>query len=910
MKGIVSANEPPTLDARAQSPATSIAETVAETTQQLLSQRHFESQQEQLGIPETSVSSSGYSLTPAQSIIYSSDQTTDLPSTALCASEDQQESDLSLAFVENTTYLEDFDPNAQTGKQRRQLLWATAEGSESVQQQLALSLEHSAHPAISSTESNTEPPAVAETPQISQLTSEAQEAATQGQHTHCTQGIEIAQPSSEQVTQVSSIERTVWEENALFAFHSQHPTSFDPRSATKSAQLALTEPPDTRNSSEVEVDAARLIEGTVSEVRQESVSCNKSEESTTIDEISQPLGQIESHTSRKRSPAGAVVDLHRSFSTKSTNWGGHNAQHVHSSASLSAHEEIESIRPTTEVNSRLVFASKHGSPCSRHDSSQETPERRVHSAENSSSPIPQPPSYSLRTLDSNIPPRPITSTLTSSLSRMADNTEGSAAEQVGRRLEELRKIQALNNPYVPRRRTRAPQASLGFGMAPNPPSINVSAEGTRSPSTVPDRSPAPTAQTSLRTVAFANAKDKATESLVENPLAVTSTNTDAGPTKEKAEFVASVAAGVAAPFLEVSTELPADSSIEEMNDDNYDDESLFDDEFNDNLHLEREEYIVPLFIDGRQKDTYTAYLQQNIDLLNLFLNSDEFAANPAPEKLDEADKVLTHLKNVEDHPDLTYAEAESATGFEMRSAADVQHAAQFGIDNSVKFKFIGELFNQLRKRNMHIVLLLDQDNDALMNILRTFLAAAAHDYNMPTKSYQSNASNDTLKITVLPSTVSVIMQRADLAICLNGVQSASQIRQRDWAMASGNTLPVLHLVIPQTVGHIERYLPTDKPRRSRIETIFTVLGQIEARNEVGKAIDDNTPSAVEAAKSVASWLAHDDNQDNIEWPLPSIGSAPDFMDYDATQQSVRSAVSSPTPERTKRPLVSISITIR
>ncbi|KAJ4988587.1 hypothetical protein SVAN01_05878 [Stagonosporopsis vannaccii] len=900
--GLLTANEPPTLIVRAQSPATSIAETVADSTQDVLNHRYIESQQAQSEIAETSVSFAEYGSTSPQDDL-SHHQKTGLAHT---------------------------DSHVPTQEQQQQSSWQIPGDFESARERL-LPREHTTHPTVSSKESITELLAVAETPQISQLTAEGQEVATQDRFPHFTQQTQATQLSTEQVIQLSLTERTVWEENAQFAFHSQHPASFGPRSATKSNQRAPTEPRGIHNSRQVEV--ARLSEASLSEFCLKSISCDNSEESTTIDEISQPLRQKESHPSLDTlhasqpfyvqgseggfdsavirngestvCPTSAVVRSRRLPSTKeSTRWCEHNTKHVHSIVFLPTYGDFEPICPNTEFDQRYETSSKHGSSCSRHDSSQESPERHLQSAEHSPSPIPHPPSYSLRTLDSSVPPRPITPVFASSLSKMADNTAESAAEQVGRRLEELKAIHAANNPYVPRRRARVPQASLGPSMVPNPPSINVSAEGTRSPSTVPDRSPAPTMQTSLRTVAFANAKDKATESLLENPLAATSMSIDAGPTKEKAELVAAVAAGVANPHPEASTELPAGGNIEEMDEGDYDDEeSVFEDEFNDNLHLEKDEYIVPLFIDGRQKDTYTSKLQQEIDLLNLFLKVDTFSENPASEKLDEAEKVLAYLKNVEDHPDLTYAEAESATDFEMRSAADVQHGAQFGIDNSIKFKFLGELFNRLRKRNMHIVLLLDHDNSALINILRTFLAAAAHNYEIPTKGLQSNASNDTLKITVLPSNVSSIIQPASLVVCLNGVQSAIQIRQRDWAIASGKAIPVLHLVIPQTIGHIERYLPTDKPRMSCIEMIFTVLGQIEARNEVGNAIYIDTPSAVEAAQSVASWLSHDDDQqDSIEWPLPSIGNAPDFMDFDATQQSVKSIASSPAPERTKRPL--------
>ncbi|KAF2626567.1 hypothetical protein BU25DRAFT_449154 [Macroventuria anomochaeta] len=928
VKGLLDTDAAPTLSARAQSPATSIAETVADTTQDLHSQRQLESQQEQPEIPDTlesPVTSDKTDQTGTQDDSASS-RHTEPAVTDSHSSEDQHEAQSleEVAFVESTTQFEhetsarDLQPPTQEPGEHSV---ATEEQPESV--------EHNAQPITSVAES--ELLAIADTPQISQLTSTAREGVTDE---------EQLSPAHRLETAISLTERSVLEENAQFPFHSQYPAFFDPRSATKFTQQALIEPP--RTCSTHEVLGARLSEDSPG-AHQESGAFNDSEERSTIDEISQPLGHEQSHTSPQRHSVSQLshtqtndgnledaasrdieeivdqVDVIVVSQPPSTEQSAgsreHNAQFVPSSAYLSTQEDVtESIRATVEIDPGEAPRSKHSSPCSRHDSSQETPERQLQSVEHSSSPISHPPSYSLRTLDSNVPLRPATPTLRSSLSKMAESTTESTAARAARRLEELQAANRAANPYTPRKRIRASQPSsvastapvasaspLQSNRVPAPPTINISAEGTRSPSTVPDRSPAPPARTSLRTVAFANAKDKATESWLENPLAATSTNTDAGPTQEKAELAAAVATTPSRPIE--SPRVSPDDNIDEMNDvdqnnDYDDDESIY----NDDLQLENDEYIVPLFIEGRQRDTYIEYIKRKTDLLNAVLGAAAKAMDPAPEKTDEAEQVITYLRAVETHPDLTYAEAESTTGFEMRSATDVQHGAQFGIDNSVKFKFLRELFNNLRDKDMHIILLLDQDSNALFNILRTFFAAAAHNYNMPTKGYQSNASNDALTITIFPNTASPIIRPADLIICLDGVQSAAQIRRSNWAMASRRTIPVLHLVISQTIGHIERYILPNLERRLHIETILAGLGQIEQRSEIGNPVDIDTPSAAEAAKLIASWLVLEDDQESTEWPLPSIGSARSFLDYDATQQSVRSATSSPAPERTKRPL--------
>jgi hypothetical protein len=270
----------------------------------------------------------------------------------------------------------------------------------------------------------------------------------------------------------------------------------------------------------------------------------------------------------------------------------------------------------------------------------------------------------------------------------------------------------------------------------------------------------------------------------------------------------------------------------------------------------------------------------------------------------KVEELLTYMRAVETHPDLIYAEAESATGFEMRSATQVQHEAQFGIENSVKFKFLQELFNQLREQDMHIVLLLSEDNEALFNILRTFFVAGRFNYNMPTKGHQADTAHDALTITVFAKTASPIIQPASLVVCLDGVQSAAQVRQSNWAFSSGRVVPVLHLVIPQTVGHIERYIPSTLDRIDRVDEILPRLAQIQVDYEIGKPVDAELPDATEAAKQVAYWLLTGHENNRMEWPLPPVGNVEKLITYLGTQQPADYAASSPAPERTKRPLVS------
>lgn len=943
-KGLLDTSEAPKLGACPHSPATSIAETIAGTTQDFHSQRQLESQQEQSGISGTlesqSPANSGkLDRTGTHHDSGSSHQIeADLKQPHDSAESPQTESPL--LFIENTTQLDHDTPVAEP-EQRLQ----EQNEFESTTQEVP---GPASNTQLSARVEESEVLAVADTPHISKLSSTIRGNTTQEAQPGSAHRFDYVHLGAEYEKEVSQTECSVWEENAQFPFFSQRPAYFDPRSAASPTQRALTEPPRIRDT-HVSPNT-RLSEGPRSSFQQEGGTLGKSGESTTIDEVSQEQEELDtlldeilnprlSHTlgyhrdlqsvasgskqyTLDEARAAAVSQQPPPSSEESSGSREQNAQLVPSSTYSDTQEEaIGRVRETVEIDIADASRSKHSIPCSRHDSSQETPERYLGSGERSSSPIPHPPSYSLRALDSNIPPRPVSPVLTSSLSKMAESTAEKPSEQAARRLAEI-----MGTDRRERRRSRASQSSVAAttSAAVNDaasqsnnalvlPSINISAEGTRSPSTVPDRSPAPPANaplgtvpaaSSLRSVAFAN---KVTEPLMIESLLPKPKTVDKPPAEKTDDLATAVIAAAArsvpaAPSspmvhdgVENLNEVDATHEIDDMDDYEDDDEDPYDDE----LKLDDEEYIVPLYIEGRQRDTYTEYIKQKEELLNEVL-----VHGPAPiEKLDEVERALTYLKAVETHPDLTYAEAESATGSELNSLADVQHGAQFGIDNSVKFKFLGQLLNSSRDKMMHVVILLDQDNDALFNILKTFLVAGHYNFRLPTKPSQSTASPDSLSITVFPKSMTPVLPAVNLIICLDGVQNAAQARQKK-APAAGKIIPVLHLVIPQTVGHLERYMLPTTDRRTRIETILAGLARAQAGNEVGNAIDIDTPSAGEAAQMITSWLFPDEGQESTEWPLPSIGSAKSLIEWDATQQSVRSAASSPAPERTKRPLVS------
>lgn len=573
-----------------------------------------------------------------------------------------------------------------------------------------------------------------------------------------------------------------------------------------------------------------------------------------------------------------------------------NAQVVSLEAVLSTQEDTaDDIRITIEKD----YAGDRANSESRHDSSQESPERPSQPLDNSSSPVPYPPSYSLRTQEAQAPPQPYTPVPTSSSSSMAGE---STADIVKRQLEEALAKQLTENPFVPRKRANRPSTGASVSAAEvssTPPKASrllrtAEQDGTRSPSAVPDRSPAMQVPTSLRTVAYAPSVPQAA-SPQDETMASTS-----GAHSETADADAEAAAATesAAPDVQPS----AGSEDMDVSDaDDEDSESLL----NDDLQLAEQEFIVPLFIQGRQSDMYSQHIALKKEILEKFLE-DPHSVEP----ISQVEEILTYLRAIETHVDLVFAEAGSGLLNDEMSMTQATHAAQFGMENSTKFRFLHKLFHHLRDSDMqkHVVLVTEKDDDALFNILETFCEAKNINYNMPTRGHRTDPTEveGELQVTIIPSNAAPVMRPADLIICLDGFQDARQIRKKNWARSpEREVVPVIHLVIPRTVGHIERYIAPSLGPVERMHTILASLAHV--RPDIGKAIDEDTPRDIVCASLVAEWLMDTTEGAEQSWPIPSIGSIKDVIEYQ-TQLS-QPLANSPVPERLKRPLL-VSIVTR
>lgn len=558
----------------------------------------------------------------------------------------------------------------------------------------------------------------------------------------------------------------------------------------------------------------------------------------------------------------------------------------------------------------------------RHDSSQESPGQSCED----SSPVPQPPKQSLGTLNSsvNAPRRPETlansflntvmttnehsSSPRREVSRATPGTSSASgnplmnesatgSSRVGAlplpkpasepqswkaKFEATRakihaKYEALENESREsgsRAQSEAVEKIRGLDR------LVASEIGTRSPSTIPDRLPVTQEPTSLRAVATS----------IPAPVPPVAQRQEEGTTEPK----------------DAPSSVPEDVDMGEASysDDEEDDSLLIDD-----IELQEQEYIVPLPIQGRQADTYRKSSAALDDLYSSRAHHHEEART-------KIEDILKELRSIETHVDLMRVGNSTPQPDDDQLIQD-KHLVRWSYDNSIKFRFLGALLSRLEAQDVHVILLIDDQNNArLFGIVESFLRGTNFHFESPSTGQSFSAVNEPnkeknrLKVTILASTNSQVLREAHLIVCLDGKPNVTKIRKKPWALKSDRSgVPFLQMVIPRTVGHIDRYLSTKLKPQRRLDTIITTLSQFVTQASMGRAGDDTPPRSyvVEYADEIVRFLLPSQDESALsEWPLPPLGTIKDDIEYQSQQSHDALNATAPLPGSNaagKRPLI-------
>ncbi|KAK7188920.1 hypothetical protein PSPO01_05029 [Paraphaeosphaeria sporulosa] len=416
--------------------------------------------------------------------------------------------------------------------------------------------------------------------------------------------------------------------------------------------------------------------------------------------------------------------------------------------------------------------------------------------------------------------------------------------------------------------------------------------GTRSPSTIPDRLPVPQEPTPLRAVA-------------------TSIPAHVPPVAQNQEETTAE--------LEVaSSSVPEDVDMGEASySDNEEDESLLIDD----VELQDNEYIVPLPFQGRQAD---AYRRSSAGLDGLYMSY----AHDRQDIRIKIDERLNELRSLETHIDLVRIANSTPQPHDVQQVQD-DHFAAWSKLNSIKFRFLGELLSRLEARDLHVIVLIDdQNNTRLFGLVESFMRGIKFTFQSPSTGQSFSALNEPnkeskrLKVTILASTDSRVLREAHLIVCLDGKPNVTTIRKKPWALKPDRSgVPLLQMVIPRTVGHIDRYLSPKLDPKRRLVTIITTLSQFVTQGSVGCVADSSPPAphiktkvddmdVKTKADDIVKFILPDQDESALsEWPLPTLGTIKNDIEYQSqlsqqSQDALGTTVSLPgSHAANKRPLI-------
>ncbi|KAL5433802.1 hypothetical protein PMIN07_000798 [Paraphaeosphaeria minitans] len=551
---------------------------------------------------------------------------------------------------------------------------------------------------------------------------------------------------------------------------------------------------------------------------------------------------------------------------------------------------------------------------SRHDSSQESPSQSCED----SSPVPQPPEQSLGTLHStgNAPRRP--GTLTNSFLNTVMNTNEHFSSP---RMDVPRPTPGTSSASADPLMNGPPTGSSGVGNVPEPEStskplsyqarfqasraklhatpdqddkaswrhlprksepresssleldsqaqleavekirgfdrLTAPETSTRSPSTIPDRLTVPQEPTSLRAVATS----------VPAPVPLAAQTQEEATTEPEA-----------APLS-----IPEDVDMgEASSSDNEEDESLLVDD----VEMQDNEYIVTLPFHGRQADTYRKSSAGLDGLYMSYSHDHQYARMDIEEKLKE-------LRSIETHVDLVRIANSTPQPHDDQLVQDRQFA-HWSKGSSIKFRFVGELLSRLRIRDLHVILLIDDQNNArLFSMVESFMRGTNFSFESPSTGQSFSAVNEPnkerkrVKVTILASTNSQVLREAHLIVCLDGKPNVTKIRKKPWALKPDRSgVPFLQMIIPRTVGHIDRYLSTKLDPKRRLDTIITALSQFVTHGSMGCVADSGPPASyvIKKVDDIVKFLLPDEDELALsEWPLSPLGTIKHDIEYQSQQ---------------------------
>lgn len=437
----------------------------------------------------------------------------------------------------------------------------------------------------------------------------------------------------------------------------------------------------------------------------------------------------------------------------------------------------------------------------------------------SSSQIPSIPSQSLLTIGESAPARLVTPSPTSTAAATAPATmESTSSNSVNPLLAKLNAMTDSSKARRAARRSNTPAAASNSGHAASALPPNISAEvvasqarhgnGGRSPSAVPASEPE-------RNVSKEEMRTSGRlPSLVALPHGVVPEDPDA----------LTVSGG-----LKTSQDSPEEANV----------------------------HAIPIAFGNIQRDQYKNGFQWYKGEIQGFLDGDD-----SPERFSKAETALNELRDIAIHPDLINSEACS-------QPLSTPEQAQWDVDASCKFCFLGELLDRYRFQEDDVHIAVAAKGHVIPEMLENFLQANGVSHTrLAVEIPTAGASGLRVSVVDLETDVPIDrMERADVVLVIDGacntqdpmIQATRRAgRDNDWA-------PLLILVAPCTVEHIERSLLPSIADTTRVRTLLKTALKLQLQGVAGK-LTPSQASSKDAAIAVAGFLAGPN-----DWTIEELG---------------------------------------
>lgn len=283
------------------------------------------------------------------------------------------------------------------------------------------------------------------------------------------------------------------------------------------------------------------------------------------------------------------------------------------------------------------------------------------------------------------------------------------------------------------------------------------------------------------------------------------------------------------------------------------------------------EFFIALPFNAGCRDVYYQIVRstkhEREDVFNIVSEHEsiETLGSAETDTINNVRSMISTLELLCSHPDL------HSDDYSTQRADSYITQAKFAENRSTKCIFIAELVQEMRLQSKHIAIIVRPGR--MLEILEAVLIY--HEFVRQEVSEYEFQYQGALIVSLIPSDQAKGSQLtfADLVIAFDNT-FAHQPSLKTLRSSAGPALsPLVHLVVFQSVEHLQLLFPATLPLLERIGKMVGCLSLIQ--NDVGK-IESNPKKT---AEEVASFVAESDN--GAEWPcqdLPIVRVAQGFVD--------------------------------